>query len=93
MRSTLISLIIGLLVVAGVGFGGYYLIKKLSVSADVDSSVESADFNADQIVDGLDLNMLLKAVSNESENPKYDLNNDSKVDSLDADELTKQWNQ
>jgi len=78
-------------VVALIGVGGYYLIKRLGVGADVESSTKSADLNADNKVDGLDLNLLLKAVENKSEAPRYDLNNDSKVDSNDIDVLEKQW--
>ncbi|MDH4358861.1 MAG: dockerin type I domain-containing protein [Candidatus Berkelbacteria bacterium] len=91
MRSTLISLIIGVVVVALIGVGGYFLVKKLQASADVETSAKSADLNADNKVDGLDLNLLLKAIENKSEAPRYDLNSDSKVDSNDIDVLEKQW--
>lgn len=92
MKSTLVSLIIGAVIVIALGVGGYFIVKKLTVGADVNTA-KSADFNSDGKVDGLDLNLLLKAIENKSENPKYDLNSDGKVDSTDADIISKQWKQ
>ena len=91
MRSTFVTVVIGVLVVATLVAGGYFLVRRL-VSADVESQTKSADFNRDGKIDGLDLNILLKAVADKSENPKFDLNGDGKVDSSDADQLSRQWN-
>ncbi len=93
MRSTLVSLLIGLIVIAVLGVGGYFVLKKFRVGADVATQEKSADLNKDEKVDGLDLNMLLKAISEKSENPNFDLNSDGKVDSTDADLLARQWQQ
>jgi len=91
MRSTFISLIIGLAIILIVGFGGYFLVKKFRVSADIKASSQSADLNRDGKVDSLDLNSLLTAISDESENPKFDLNSDGQLDQGDINELMKQW--
>ena len=93
MRSTLVSLLIGLIVIAVLGVGGYLVLKKFKVGADVATQEKSADLNKDEQVDGLDLNMLLKAISEKRENPNFDLNSDGKVDSTDADLLARQWQQ
>jgi len=93
MKSTLISLIIGLVIIIALGVGGYLIIKKFSASADVVGQVncDDADLNKDGKVNALDLNSLLNAISSQSENPKYDINKDGKVDSQDTNALMKCW--
>jgi len=91
MRSTFITVIIAVLIIGALVVGGYFVFKKFNVSADVESQTKSADLNNDGKIDGLDLNVLLNAISDKSENPKFDLNGDGKIDSSDADELSRQW--
>lgn len=91
MRSTLVTIIIAVLIIGALAVGGYFVVKKFRVSADVENQTKSADLNNDGKIDGLDLNILLNAISDKSENPKFDLDGDGKVDSSDADQLSKQW--
>lgn len=93
MRSTITTLIIGIIIVGIIGGGGYLLYTKFKVSADVSSTGNcgQADFNKDSQVNSLDLNMLISAIANNSENPSYDLNSDSKTTNADIDVLTKCW--
>jgi len=94
MKSTISTLIIGFVIVLIVGGGAYLLYNKFKASADVEGSVgncEQADFNKDSVVNSLDLNMLISAVASSSQNPKFDLNSDSKVDNGDMDVLMKCW--
>lgn len=95
MRSTLTSLIIGLIIILAVGFGGYYVIHRLRASADVESTTttasSNADINKDGKVDALDLNALVNAISKKSTDKKYDLNGDGKVDSLDLNILINNY--
>jgi len=94
MRSTLTSLIIGLLIILAVGFGGYYVVNKLRASADVEtesSTAISADINKDGKVDALDLNALITAISSKNTDKRYDLNSDSKVDNLDLNILINNY--
>lgn len=95
MRSTLTSLIIGLLIIMAVGFGGYYVINKLRANADVNTAstvATSADINKDGKVDALDLNALVNAISKGSTDARYDLNGDKKTDSLDLNILINNYN-
>jgi hypothetical protein len=94
MRSTLTSLIIGLLIILAVGVGGYYVVNKLRASADVEDSTtasKNADINKDGKVDALDLNAMVNAISSKNTDKRYDLNNDSKVDSLDLNILINNY--
>jgi hypothetical protein len=94
MRSTLTSLIIGLLIILAVGVGGYYVVNKLRASADVESTSTastSADINKDGKVDALDLNAMVNAIANKSTDKRFDLNSDSKVDSLDLNILINNY--
>ena len=91
MRSTALSIIIALVIILGLGGGAYLLIKKFTASADVESGPKSADLNSDQKVDALDLNILIRAISEKSENMKYDINNDGAIDNLDQKALMSQW--
>lgn len=94
MRSTFSSILIGIVIIAIIGLGGYFLVKKFTASADVAVvPVEvSADFNKDGKVDALDLNMLINAISTKSTDLKYDLNGDKKVDSLDLNIFITKYN-
>jgi len=84
MRSSVISIILGIVIILGVGYGGYYVVKKLTASADIDASTAlDIDFNSDGVVNALDLSMMTKAISSGSTEKKYDLNGDGKVNSLD----------
>jgi len=94
MRSTLTSLIIGLLIILAVGFGGYYIVNKLRASADIESTSSAetnADINKDGKVDALDLNALVNAISSKNSDKRYDLNSDSKVDSLDLNIMVNSY--
>lgn len=93
MRSTAISILIGLVIIAAIGFGGYYIVKKLRASADIESgaTATNTDLNGDGRTDALDLNMLVNAMSNKSKDAKFDLNKDGKVDSLDLNILIKYY--
>jgi len=95
MKSTLTSLIIGLLIILAVGFGGYYVINRLRASADVEeggtTAVKSADINKDGKVDALDLNAMINAIATKSTDKKYDLNNDGLVNSLDLNILINNY--
>ena len=93
MRSTITSLLIGLVIIGVLGFGGYYLIKKFTASADVTSTAncQLTDLNKDGQVNTLDLSMITTAISNNSENPNYDLNTDGKVNNDDISVLMKCW--
>ena len=94
MRSTAMSLIVGLVVVGIVGFGIYFLVNKFRAGADVDLvsfSCENADFNKDGEVNVLDLNMITTAISSNTENPKYDLNKDGVIDDADIGLVTSCW--
>jgi len=84
MRSTVISIILGIVIIVGVGYGGYYVVKKLRVGADIESSsTVDVDLNGDGVVNALDLSMMTKAISDGSSDKKFDLNNDGKLNSLD----------
>jgi len=91
MKSTVVTIIVILVLLVGLGAGGWFLFNKFRASADVENAPVNMDFNNDGKIDSLDLNMLLTAVSNKSANPKYDLNKDNKVDSLDIDLFNKSW--
>ncbi|MCX6809342.1 MAG: dockerin type I domain-containing protein [Candidatus Berkelbacteria bacterium] len=93
MRSSITSIIIGLVIIAAVGFGGYLIIKKFRASADTESSgtTLSADLNKDGKVDALDLSVLTTAMSEKSTDKKYDLNKDGEVNSLDLNILINQY--
>lgn len=91
MRSTALSIIIALAIILALGGGAYLLIKKFTASADVASGPKSADLNSDGKVDVLDLNILIRAISERSENMKYDINSDSVVDTFDQKALMNQW--
>jgi len=94
MRSTLTSLIIGLLIIVVVGFGGYYIVNRLRASADVattSTASTSADINKDGVVDALDLNAMVNAIASKNTDKKYDLNGDGKVDSLDLNILINNY--
>ena len=93
MRSSITSIIIGLVVIAVIGFGGYFIIKKFRASADTESSgtTLSADLNKDGKVDALDMNILTNAISAKSTDKKYDLNKDGEVNSLDLNILINQY--
>jgi len=93
MKSTVTTLIIGLIIVLVVGGGGYLLYNKFKASADVSGTgnCEQADLNKDGAVNSLDLNMLISAIAGNSQNPKFDLNKDGKVDNSDIDVLMKCW--
>lgn len=84
MRSTIISIILGIVIIVGAGYGGYYVVKKLRVGADTDvASVVDVDLNEDGVINALDLSMLTKAISDGSSDKKFDLNGDGKLNSLD----------
>ncbi len=84
MRSTIVSIILGIIIILGVGYGGYYVVKKLRASADIENPTNvNADLNDDGEINALDLNMMTKAISDGSSDKKFDLNNDSKLNSLD----------
>lgn len=94
MKSTLTSLIIGLIIILIVGFGGYYVINKLRASADVESSTSAAtnaDINKDGKVNALDLNVLVNAIAEGSKDKKYDFNGDGVVDTLDLNILISNY--
>lgn len=93
MRSTVISILIGLVIIGAVGFGGYYIVNKLKASADIESgaTVASTDLNKDGKTDALDLNMLVNAISSKSKDAKFDLNRDGKLDSLDLNVLISHY--
>lgn len=95
MRSTAISLIIGLLIILGVGFGGYYVVNKLRASADVESSPQAqaakADINKDGKVNALDLNAMTNAIASKSSDERYDLNADKEINSLDLNILINSY--
>jgi len=94
MRSSAFGVLIAVLVVAAVVFGGFLLYKKFSVSADEVSisSCSRADVNNDSKVNSLDLNILIKAISGGSTDvSKYDINSDKKVDSGDVDAQKDCW--
>ena len=93
MRSTAISILIGLVIIAAIGFGGYYIVKKLKASADIQSGATTVntDLNGDGKTDALDLNMMINALANKSTDPKFDLNKDGKVNSLDLNVLLNHY--
>ena len=68
---------------------GYFVVKKFIVSADVQDGKADSDLNKDDKVDLLDLNLLIKAVGDKSENPKFDLDQNGQVNSLDINVLMK----
>jgi len=91
MRSTAVSIIIALAIILAIGGGAYLVIKKFTASADVVSVPKNPDLNNDGKVDAQDLNILIRAISQKSENTIYDLNDDGKVDTLDEKTLTNEW--
>lgn len=96
MRSSLVSMLIGILVIGGVVLGGFMLYKKFSVGADTltESSCSKADINKDGKVNSLDLNSLIKAIgegASGSSATKYDINSDDKVDNSDVNTLKSCW--
>jgi hypothetical protein len=93
MRSTIISVLIGLVIIGAVGFGGYYIVNKLKASADIESGATAVntDLNKDGKTDALDLNMLVNAISNKSKDAKFDLNKDGKLDALDINVLINHY--
>ena len=89
MKSSLKSLLIGLVIVVVLATAGYFIVKKFVVSADVQDEKADSDLNKDDKVDLLDLNLLIKAVGDKSENPKFDLDKNGQVNSLDINVLMK----
>ncbi len=84
MRSTVISIILGVAIIVGVGYGGYYVVEKLRASADIETATEvDVDLNGDGTINALDLSMMTKAISDGSSDKKFDLNSDGKLNSLD----------
>jgi len=65
------------------------LVKRFA-SADVSTTEKSCDLNKDGKVDALDINAMISAISDKSENPNFDLNKDGKVDNLDLNICLKQ---
>jgi len=90
MKSTVISIILGIIIVAAVGLGVWLIIRKFTANADVSGTEKSCDLNKDEKVDALDINAMISAISDKSENPNYDLNKDGKVDNLDLNICLKQ---
>jgi uncharacterized protein (UPF0333 family) len=93
MKSTFSSILIGIVIIAIIGLGGYYVVKKFTASADVEvgNRTVSADFNGDGKIDALDLNSLINAMEAKSTDAKFDLNSDGKVDSLDLNIFITQY--
>jgi len=89
MKSSLKTLLIGLIVVVILAGAGYFIVKRFIVSADVPDEKADSDLNKDGKVDLLDLNLLIKAVGDKSENPKFDLDRNGQVNSLDINVLMK----
>lgn len=89
MKSEFTSILVTIVVLALLIGAGYMLYTRY-VSADTADEV-IADLNNDNKVDSQDLNSLLKAVGDKSENPKFDVNQDGAVDSADVDTLLKNW--
>ncbi len=89
MKSKFTSILVTIVVLALLIGAGYMLYTRY-VSADTADEV-IADLNNDNKVDSQDLNSLLKAVGDKSENPKFDVNQDGAVDSADVDTLLKNW--
>lgn len=89
MKNKLTSILITIVVLALLVMAGYMLYTRY-VSADTADEVV-ADLNNDSKVDSQDLNSLLKAVGDKSENPKFDVNQDGSVNSTDVDTLLKNW--
>jgi flagellar basal body-associated protein FliL len=89
MKNKLTSILVTIIILALLVAAGYMLYTRY-VSADVSDEV-TADMNNDDKVDSQDLNSLLKAVGDKSENPKFDVNQDGAVDSTDVDTLLKNW--
>lgn len=84
MRSTVASIILGVAIIIGVGYGGYYVVKKLRASADIEVTTKvDVDLNGDGTINALDLSMMTKAISDGSSDKKFDLNSDGKLNSLD----------
>lgn len=91
MRSTIGSLIIGLVIVTVIGGGGYLLYKKFVASADTASTAPSADLNSDGKVDSLDLNLMIKQISSKVYDARFDLNQDGTIDSADLDIINNNY--
>ena len=91
MRSTVVSIIIAIVIILALGGGGYLVYKKFIASADVTTTVKSADLNGDDKINALDMNILIRAIGEKSANPNYDLNGDGIVDGLDLKVITSQW--
>lgn len=95
MRSTFSSLIVGLVIILIIGFGGYYIITKLRANADVSGSATStaagADINKDGKVNALDLNAMTNAIAAKSTDKRYDLNSDGAINALDLNILIGQY--
>ena len=94
MRSTFSSLIVGLVIILIIGFGGYYIITKLRANADVNSTstaIASADINKDGKVNALDLNAMTNAIAAKSTDKRYDLNGDGVTNVLDLNILISQY--
>jgi hypothetical protein len=94
MRSTFSSLIVGLVIILIIGFGGYYIITKLRANADVTggtAATTSADINKDGTVNALDLNAITNAIAAKSTDKRYDLNSDGAVNVLDLNILIGQY--
>lgn len=89
MKNKLTSILVAVVVLGLMMLAGYMLYTRY-VSADTVDEV-AADLNNDSKVDSQDLNSLLKAVGDKSENPKFDVNQDGSVDSTDVDTLLKNW--
>ena len=89
MKNKLTSILITIVILVLLVGAGYMLYTR-SVSADTADEM-TADLNNDNKVDSQDLNSLLKAVGDKSENPKFDVNQDGIVDSTDVDALLKNW--
>lgn len=91
MRSTAVSIIIAIVIIGSLGGGAYLVYKKFNAGAD-SLAQKNPDLNGDGKVNALDLNIELKAISDQSKDTKYDLNNDSTVDDLDTQVMMKAWN-
>ncbi len=90
MKNKILTIATLLIVIACVGVGGFFIYKNFAVNADVEGKPET-DLNNDGQTNSQDLNALLKAVDDKSENPKFDVNKDGAVDSSDVDTLIKNW--
>lgn len=95
MRSTFSSLIVGLVIILIIGFGGYYIITKLRANASTEGSATgatvTADINKDGKINALDLNAMTNAIAATSTDKRYDLNSDGALNALDLNILIGQY--